>query len=134
MNLANAGIYLWLILYPINVPIKDNHELERTWFKFDKIEECVEYADESDFIFQKIREKDGWDWVFAFCLNPMNGQRTYILPTYQISESNPTGSTPIEMQDVIVGFEKVMIEMIIPAVTGIKPKHVPKKKFIFKSY
>ena len=64
----------------------------------------------------------------------MNGQRTYILPTYPISESNPTGSTPIEMQDVIVGFEKVMIEMIIPAVTGIKPKHVPKKKFIFKSY
>ena len=59
MNLANAGIYLWLILYQIGEPIRDTVELKRTWFDFDIVEHCTTYADESYFIWETLMDNPG---------------------------------------------------------------------------
>lgn len=132
MNLANAGIYLWLILYQIGEPIRDTVELKRTWFDFDMVEHCTTYADESYFIWETLMDNPGYDWVFALCLNPMTGDRTYILPTYAKTSENPTGETPIEQQEVIVSFEWGLENTILPEVTGLSV--IPKKKVIWKSW
>ena len=132
MNLANAGIYLWLILYQIGEPIRDTVELKRTWFDFDIVEHCTTYADESYFIWETLMDNPGYDWVFALCLNPMTGDRTYILPTYAKTSENPTGETPIEQQEVIVSFEWGLENTILPEVTGLSV--IPKKKIIWKSW
>lgn len=132
MNLANAGIYLWLILYQIGEPIRDTVKLKRTWFDFDMVEHCTTYADESYFIWETLMDDPGYDWVFALCLNPMTGDRTYILPTYAKTSENPTGETPIEQQDVIVSFEWGLENTILPEVTGLSV--IPKKKVIWKSW
>lgn len=132
MNLANAGIYLWLILYQIGEPIRDTVELKRTWFDFDIVEHCTTYADESYFIWETLMDNPGYDWVFALCLNPMTGDRTYILPTYAKTSENPTGETPIEQQEVIVSFEWGLENTILPEVTGLSV--IPKKKVIWKSW
>ena len=132
MNLANAGIYLWLILYQIGEPIRDTVELKRTWFDFDMVEHCTTYADESYFIWEMLMDNPGYDWVFALCLNPMTGDRTYILPTYAKTSENPTGETPIEQQEVIVSFEWGLKNTILPEVTGLSV--IPDKKVFFKSW
>lgn len=132
MNLANAGIYLWLILYQIGEPIRDTVELKRTWFDFDMVEHCTTYADESYFIWEMLMDNPGSDWVFALCLNPITGDRTYILPTYAMTPSNPTGETPLEQKDVITSFEYSIANDVLPSVTGLNV--IPDKKVIFKSW
>ena len=89
MTLTNAGIYLWLILFDIGENIRETFELERTWFEFNTVEECVTYADESLYIWNAMMDNPGKDWVFALCLDPETANRTYILPTYPKTEGNP---------------------------------------------
>ena len=132
MTLTNAGIYLWLILFNIGENIRDTFELERTWFNFDTVEECVTYADESLYIWNAMMDNPGKDWVFALCLDPETADRTYILPTYPKTAQNPTGETPIEQQEVISSFEWGMENSVLPEVTGLET--IPAKKFIWKSW
>tara|TARA_S200002703_G_scaffold103507_1_gene89748 strand:- start:1935 stop:2336 length:402 start_codon:yes stop_codon:yes gene_type:complete len=132
MTLTNAGIYLWLILFNIGENIRDTFELERTWFDFDTVEECVTYADESLYIWNAMMDNPGKDWVFALCLDPETANRTYILPTYPKTQQNPTGETPIEQQEVISSFEWGMENSVLPEVTGLDT--IPAKKFIWKSW
>ena len=132
MNITEVGIYLWLILYQIGEPIRDTVELERTWFAFDTIEHCVNYANESDFIWQKLMDNDKMDWVFALCIDPKTAHRTYILPTYTITDENPTGEMPIEQKEVIVTFEDSLANYLLPDITGLEV--IPDKKYIFKTW
>lgn len=132
MTLTNAGIYLWLILFNIGEPIRETFVLERTWFDFDEVEQCSDYADDSLFIWETLMDSPGKDWVFAMCLDPKTGDRTYILPTYAKTSENPTGETPIEQQEVIVSFEWGLKNTILPEVTGLSV--IPDKKVFFKSW
>ena len=132
MSLGSAGIYLWLILFNMGEPIRETFELQRQWFKFDSVNHCTIYADESLYIWNAMMDNPGKDWLFALCLNPKTGDRTYILPTYPKTKGNPTGETPIEQQDIIVSFEWSMRNTILPEVTGLDI--IPDKKVIFKSW
>ena len=92
------------------------------------MEECIEYGDKSDFIVNYIRNNDGTDWLFALCLDPRTADRGYILPTYD------SGETPIEIQIIILNFETVMTEDIIPDVLGIPFEEIPPRTVRFKSF
>ena len=130
MSITEVGIYLWLVLYQIGEPIRDTVELERTWFQFESIEHCVKYSEESDFIWQQIMKYDQMDWVFALCLDPKTANRTYILPTYAMTDENPTGDTPLEQQEVIITFEDSLANYLLPDITGLAI--IPDKKYIWK--
>ena len=132
MTLTNAGIYLWLILFNLGEPIRETFDTQRTWFDFDSVDDCTSYADESLFIWNAMIDNPGKDWVFALCLNPQTGERTYILPTYPKTKENPTGETPIEQQEVITPFEWGMENSVLPEITGLS--NFPDKKVIFKSW
>lgn len=132
MTLTDAGIYLWLILFNLGEPIRETFDTQRTWFDFDSVDDCTAYADDSLFIWNAMMDNPGKDWVFALCLDPKTGDRTYILPTYPKTTENPTGETPIEQQDVITSFEWGMENEVLPEITGLSV--IPDKKVIFKSW
>ena len=132
MTLTNAGIYLWLIMFNVGEPIRETFDTQRTWFEFDNVSECTSYADNSLYIWNAMMDNPGMDWVFALCLDPKTGDRTYILPTYPKTRENPTGETPIEQQEVITSFEWGMENSVLPEVTGLSL--IPEKKVIFKSW
>lgn len=132
MTLTDAGIYLWLILFNLGEPIRETFDTQRTWFDFDSVDDCTSYADDSLFIWNAMMDNPGKDWVFALCLNPQTGERTYILPTYPKTKENPTGETPLEQQEVITSFEWGMENSVLPEITGLS--NFPDKKVIFKSW
>ena len=134
MNLTEAGIFLWLAIFTYGEDIIKSTEFERTFFEFDTIEQCVNYGDTSDFIQNTVRNNPGKDWLFALCLDPKTGGRGYILPVYNATEENPSGKTPYELQKIILDFEYVITESVIPGVLGIPSHMIPPKTAKFKSW
>ena len=128
MNFEQVGIYLWLAVFNFGEDILETTKFERTFWSFDTVEECIEYGDDSNWIMNKIYNNDGLDWLFAICLDPTTAERGYILPTY------PSGDTPIEVQLIILNFDTVMTEEIIPDILGIPTDQIPEKTAIFKSW
>ena len=97
-------------------------------------EKCVQYGDTSEFIQNTVRNNPGKDWLFALCLDPRTGGRGYILPVYNATEENPSGKTPYEMQKIILDFEYVMTQSVIPEVLGIPSNMIPPKTARYKSW
>ena len=128
MNISGVGIYLWLAVFNFGEDILSTTKFKRTFWTFESVEQCVEYGDNSDWIMNTIYNSDGLDWLFAMCLDPNTADRGYILPTY------PSGDTPIEIQVIILNFEKIMTEEVIPDVLGIPTKDIPEKTARYKSY
>ena len=128
MNISGVGIYLWLAVFNFGEDILETTKFERTFWTFESVEQCVEYADNSNWIMNTIYNNDGLDWLFAICLDPSTAERGYILPTY------PSGDTPIEVQIIILNFDTVMTEEIIPDVLGIPTDQIPEKTARFKSW
>tara|TARA_Y100001938_G_scaffold108494_1_gene148323 strand:+ start:1208 stop:1597 length:390 start_codon:yes stop_codon:yes gene_type:complete len=128
MNLGGVGIFLWLAVFNFGEDILSTTKFERTYWAFNTVEECVEFGDNSNWIANKIYSEDGIDWLFAICLDPGTADRGYILPTYE------SGETPVDIQMIIMNFETVMTEDIIPEVLGIPFEEIPPKTVIFKSW
>ena len=134
MNLNEAGIFLCLEILTYGEDIIKSTEFERTFFEFDTIEQCVNYGDTSEFIQNTVRNNPGKDWLFALCLDPKTAGRGYILPVYNTTQENPSGKTPYEIQKIILDFEYVMTESVIPEVLGIPRHMIPPKTAKFKSW
>ena len=134
MNITEAGIFLWLAIFTYGEDIIKSTEFERTYWTFDTIEQCVDFGDQSDFIQNTVRNNPGKDWLFAMCLDPITAGRGYILPVYNATQENPSGKTPYELQKIILDFEYVLTESVIPEVLGIPSHMIPPKTAKFKSW
>ena len=134
MNIMESGIFLWLAIFTYGEDVIKSTEFERTFFEFDTIEQCVQYGDTSEFIQNTVRNNPGKDWLFALCLDPRTGGRGYILTDYNATEENPSGKTPYEMQKIILDFEYVMTQSVIPEVLGIPSNMIPPKTARYKSW
>ena len=65
MTWANLGLYLWLFVYPMGTPMNDSTIFDRTWWQFDSMSDCEEWADDSNWIYDWLYNHPGYDWIFS---------------------------------------------------------------------
>ena len=129
-----VGLYLWLLFYPMGEPLlSDNIKIERTWFTFETIGHCEDYGNNSNWIYNFLYDNPGNDWIMAICLNPLDGERTYILPLYNVGGYEYSEDQPSEALQVITEFDRQMRTIVLPATLGITEEQVPKYKIIIKN-
>jgi hypothetical protein len=134
MTWASLGLYLWLFVYPMGQPMNETTIFDRTWWKFDSMSDCEEWADNSDWIYRWLYNHPDYDWIFAMCFDAENkGERTYILPVYNVGTGEDAFDKPNEALDFIEEFERAMVTVVIPNALNIPTNQVPKKKIIIKS-
>ncbi len=130
MTWASLGLYLWLFVYPMGQPMNETAIFDRTWWAFDNMSDCEDWADNTDYIYRWLYNHPDYDWIFAMCFDANNkGERTYILPIYSVN----SGDQPNEAFNFISEFERAMVERVIPESFNIPIDQIPKKKVIVKS-
>ena len=129
-----VGLYLWLLFYPMGEPIvSDNIKIERTWWTFETIGHCEDYGNNSNWIYNFLYDNPGYDWIMAICLDPLNGERTYILPLYNVGGYEYSADQPSEALQIITEFDRQMRTIVLPTTLGITEEQVPKYKIIIKN-